>query len=239
MCILVKWDKQDYYTLYKCAIITNIFAEQSLNITTKPASSTRLEAGLLWTFWSPRCIDGNPWREVCVDLIGPWTVQVHGRVYEFDALTTIDPVTNLTEIIQVQEKTSEHISHRFFLSWVARYIHDPSGAYMTMEESFWAGSFNSCWRIWESRVCQPQVVTLKRMPLWSECTRRQGTFFGHSCILTLQGLSHKLAFWSMRPWLEHRWRCDALFLLPCKLLLALWPSVGTCSSMCLMSLTGN
>jgi transposase InsO family protein len=83
-----------------------------------------------------RDVDGTPWREVCVDLIGPWTVQVHGRVYEFDALTSIDPVTNLTEIIQVQEKSSEHIATKFFLSWVTRYprpqrcVHDNGGEFI-------------------------------------------------------------------------------------------------------------
>ncbi|KAL7503241.1 hypothetical protein ACHAXN_001059 [Cyclotella atomus] len=55
-----------------------------------------------------RDVDRAPWREVCVDLIGPWKVQVHGRVYEFNALTSIDPVANLTEIIQVQENSSCH-----------------------------------------------------------------------------------------------------------------------------------
>jgi hypothetical protein len=43
------------------------------------------------------------------------------ELYEFDALTSIGPVTNLTEIIQLQEKSSEHIATKFFLSWVTRY----------------------------------------------------------------------------------------------------------------------
>ena len=47
-----------------------------------------------------RDVNGTPWHKVCVDLIGHWTVQVHGRVYEFDSLTSIGPVTNLTEIIK-------------------------------------------------------------------------------------------------------------------------------------------
>lgn len=86
-----------------------------------------------------RDVSGNPWHEVCVDLIGPWTVKVHNRVYEFDALTAIDPVTNLTEIIQIQKKTSEHITHKFFLSWIARYprplrcVHDNGGEFLGWE----------------------------------------------------------------------------------------------------------
>ena len=40
-----------------------------------------------------------PFEEECiVDLIGPWTVQVHGRPYKFEALTVIDTVSNLVEL---------------------------------------------------------------------------------------------------------------------------------------------
>jgi hypothetical protein len=39
-----------------------------------------------------------------VDPIGPWTVQVHGRPYEFEALTVIDTVTNLVELVRIERK---------------------------------------------------------------------------------------------------------------------------------------
>jgi hypothetical protein len=32
-----------------------------------------------------------------MDLIGPWTLQVRGNPYEFEALTVIDTVTNLVK----------------------------------------------------------------------------------------------------------------------------------------------
>ncbi len=37
--------------------------------------------------------------DVCVDLIGPWTINVRGRVCVFNALTCIDPTTNLVELV--------------------------------------------------------------------------------------------------------------------------------------------
>jgi hypothetical protein len=40
-----------------------------------------------------------PWDEVAVDLIDPWKVEVQGQEIEFNALTSIDPVTNLVEMI--------------------------------------------------------------------------------------------------------------------------------------------
>eukprot|EP00978_Attheya_sp_CCMP212_P027179 scaffold90819_cov35-Attheya_sp.AAC.1 len=57
-----------------------------------------------------------PWREVAVDLIGPWKVKL-GNVpnedgqesyVEFNALTCIDPVTNLVELIRINNKTAAH-----------------------------------------------------------------------------------------------------------------------------------
>ena len=37
-----------------------------------------------------------PWEEVAIDIIGPWTIDINGKTFEFNALTCIDPVTNLT-----------------------------------------------------------------------------------------------------------------------------------------------
>jgi hypothetical protein len=39
-----------------------------------------------------------------MDLIGPWVVQVCGNPYGFDALTVIDTVTTLVELIKVDKK---------------------------------------------------------------------------------------------------------------------------------------
>ena len=48
----------------------------------------------------------QPFEEVVVDLIGPWKVQVGGKAYEFNALTCIDTVTNLVELVRIDNKTS-------------------------------------------------------------------------------------------------------------------------------------
>ena len=70
---------------------------------------------------SERDVNTEPFSEVAVDLIGPWNVVLHGRQYKFNALTCIDPVTNLVEIIQTKRKTSKHIRAKFEQSWLARY----------------------------------------------------------------------------------------------------------------------
>ena len=42
-----------------------------------------------------------PWAEVSVDLIGPWKITVQEEDIYFNALTCIDQVSNLVEMIQI------------------------------------------------------------------------------------------------------------------------------------------
>jgi hypothetical protein len=56
-----------------------------------------------------------------VDLIGPWIVQVRGIPHQFDALTAIDTVTNLVEIVRIDSKESDHIARKFAQCWLTRY----------------------------------------------------------------------------------------------------------------------
>ena len=47
----------------------------------------------------PRDAGYSPFEKVAVDLIGPWKLKVGRISLEFNALTCIDPITNLTEAI--------------------------------------------------------------------------------------------------------------------------------------------
>ena len=76
-----------------------------------------------------RDLNAQPFEEVVVDLIGPWKIQVRGKPYEFNALTAIDTVTNLVEIVRIDKKISEHITSRFAQSWMARYPWPKHGVY--------------------------------------------------------------------------------------------------------------
>eukprot|EP00536_Pseudo-nitzschia_multiseries_P015222 jgi/Psemu1/41682/gm1.41682_g len=66
------------------------------------------EGGRGYGLLPPRDEAVAPWNEVCVDLIGPWRIQAGERQYEFKALTTIDPVTNLVKIVRIKNKLSQH-----------------------------------------------------------------------------------------------------------------------------------
>ena len=62
-----------------------------------------------------------PWEEVNVDLIGPWSININGEEVKFRAFTCIDPVTNLTEIVRVDNTRSKHVAAKFEQSWLSRY----------------------------------------------------------------------------------------------------------------------
>ena len=63
-----------------------------------------------------------PWSEVHVDCIGPCTVTINTIKLRFEALTCIDPITNLVEISRFQgPKMSETAKALFENQWLARY----------------------------------------------------------------------------------------------------------------------
>lgn len=86
-----------------------------------------------------RNIRETPWDDVAVDMIGPWNVPIGDRTVQFKALTIIDPVTNLTELVRVSNKTSAHVASKFEQTWLARYpfpknvIHDNGGEFTGWE----------------------------------------------------------------------------------------------------------
>ena len=65
-----------------------------------------------------------PWDEVHVDCIGPWTITASdGAEYKFNALTCIDPVTNLVDIIRLNGSNPKagYCGQRFEICWLSRY----------------------------------------------------------------------------------------------------------------------
>ena len=87
----------------------------------------------------PRHAPLLPWDAVAVDLIGPWTIKVGDQDLEFNALTCIDPVTNLVEMIRIDRKTAAHVSQQFANTWLSQYprpnkcIHDNGGEFIGWE----------------------------------------------------------------------------------------------------------
>ena len=78
-----------------------------------------------------------PWDEVAVDLIGPWKIELpNGKSTEIMALTCIDTVTNLVELIRIRNKTAKHVAQQFQDVWLSRYprpnrcVHDNGGEFI-------------------------------------------------------------------------------------------------------------
>jgi hypothetical protein len=59
-----------------------------------------------------------PWKEVAINLIGPWKVKVNGQQVELNALTCIDTASNLVKQIRIDNKTAKHIGDKFTQSWL-------------------------------------------------------------------------------------------------------------------------
>ena len=62
-----------------------------------------------------------PWNDVAVDLIGPWTLKVAGHELRFVALTIINTVTGLTEIVRVNDQSAVQSALMFENTWLSRY----------------------------------------------------------------------------------------------------------------------
>ena len=90
---------------------------------------------------APREALFQPFYEVAVDMIGPWKVTVNGQQLVFQALTSIDTVTNLVEIALCAPNGLD-VSRRFEHSWLFRYprptkcIHDAGSEFNNHDFQF-------------------------------------------------------------------------------------------------------
>ena len=69
-----------------------------------------------------------------MDLIGLWIVQVCGNPIEFSALTVIDTITNLVELVRIDEKNQIKLQKNMHnVGW--HDIRGLSDVYMIQEEN--------------------------------------------------------------------------------------------------------
>ena len=87
----------------------------------------------------PRTATMIPFQTVCVDLIGPWKIDVNHQEIIFNALTIIDPDTNLADATRIINKTSRHVAMHFENTWLSRYpwplrcVHDQGKEFIGFE----------------------------------------------------------------------------------------------------------
>ena len=77
-----------------------------------------------------------PWDEICVDITGPWKISINNSEYQFHALTCIDQVICLPEVIPVNSASSKTVVEVFEDGWLSRYpslircIHDNGNEFL-------------------------------------------------------------------------------------------------------------
>ena len=94
-----------------------------------------MNQGIGYGHLPPRETNIVHWNEVCIDLIGPWTIVINSQVLEFKALTSIDPVTSIAERIEsnrIKNRTSKHVSEQTIGS---QDVQDQINAFMTTKEN--------------------------------------------------------------------------------------------------------
>ena len=89
----------------------------------------------------PREAKAQPWHEVAVDTIGPWTVSIQGQEVRFYAVTLVDTVTNLVELVRIDTPSARNAATATETGWLFRYprpvrmVHDQGPEYNGMEFS--------------------------------------------------------------------------------------------------------
>jgi len=63
----------------------------------------------------------EPWRDIAIDLSGPWKAMVNGKERFFHTLTIIDVFTKWPEIIHIDTKTKQPIADLMEQEWFRRY----------------------------------------------------------------------------------------------------------------------
>jgi hypothetical protein len=70
----------------------------------------------------PKEAEVKPWDILCVDLIGPYTIQRKKRKeLTLHCLTMIDPATGWFEIVPIENKTAAEVANQIELTWMTRY----------------------------------------------------------------------------------------------------------------------
>ena len=78
----------------------------------------------------PKVAEGNPWEVLCVDLIGPYTIQRPSKsrkkkddkdALSLWCLTMIDPATGWIEIKEIKSKDAPTIANLVEQTWLTRY----------------------------------------------------------------------------------------------------------------------
>ena len=66
-------------------------------------------------------VEVQPWKTVCVDLIGPYTVRTKKGVQSLHAMTMFDPATSWFEVVEIPNKKAITCANLLENTWLCRY----------------------------------------------------------------------------------------------------------------------
>ena len=110
-------------------------------------------------------VETEPWKDVAVDMAGPWEAKVDDKKIAFHTFTIIDVFTSWVEIIPVTTKKSETIRDLFVQEWLRRYPR-PSRILFDLGGEFDCDNFRKMCTQW---YIKPGIR--EQMLLSNECTR--------------------------------------------------------------------
>jgi hypothetical protein len=102
-------------------------------------------------------VERGPWKDVCVDLAGPWKAKVNGKQTIVHALTLIDPFTSWVETVKIKGKLGDYTIDLIEQEWLHRYprperiIFDQGGEF----DNQWMRKLANKWHI------EPVPITAK------------------------------------------------------------------------------
>jgi transposase InsO family protein len=102
-------------------------------------------------------VETEPWKDIALDLAGPWKAMIDNKETQFHSLTIIDTFTSWVEIIPIQTKESKYIRSLVEQEWLRRY---PRPSRMLYDQG---GEFDNQWfqtlaRKWHFK---PEPITVR------------------------------------------------------------------------------
>ena len=98
-----------------------------------------------------------PWKDVAVDLSGPWKATLNDKELLFHTLTVIDVFTGWVEILPIETKESNYIADLFTREWLRRYPR-PSRIIYDLGSEFDCQAFQTVLLQW---YIKPEPITVK------------------------------------------------------------------------------
>ena len=102
-------------------------------------------------------IETEPWKDIAVDLAGPWEAVIDNQKVYFHTFTVIDVFTGWVEIIPISTKKMETIRDLFLREWIRRYPR-PSRVIFDAGSEFENEAFRNLLTQW---YIKPEPITVK------------------------------------------------------------------------------